>query len=164
MTPVDDLHVGQWIAVVGHVEQEEADDPWSQMFGGRRKAIFDGKPLKILAISLPFICVTDGYNRAGLDMREVRVKKLSKSYVEAMSLRSQVRERVSDVERRFGVTLPVTQDVDPAVKQQKEEPKSTEGMCPICGHKLISRKYEGDSAWVFACKECGFEGTRGSSS
>lgn len=87
-TRVDDLRVGMWVAVTA-TEEDVGPAMGFGTFGfGRGKPSLapevDGKPLKIVAMSLPFVCVTDGYHRHALDVRTVVFQKLSPRYVKSL--------------------------------------------------------------------------------
>lgn len=142
MTPIDDLHVGQWIAVVGEKKEEPDCNPFS-LFRPSKRDMVTGQPLQIVALSLPFIAVTDGHRRFPLDVREVEVKKLHRKYVQSMKARQKDWEPEG-----FAVPEP---------EKAKEESTGKHGLCPMCGDRLIQRKSQGD--WFLACRECGFEGT-----
>lgn len=72
MTPVDDLNVGDTVAVVGHKAQH------------RRCGDFSGRPWVVLAISLPFLALHDGEEIQSLDVRAWDVKKVTIQYAQAM--------------------------------------------------------------------------------
>lgn len=141
MTPIDDLHVGQWIAIV-----EDKVEPKIGIFGyAHQRNVVSGQPLQIIAISLPFLAVTDGQMRFAIDVREMAVKKLHRKYVEVMKGRW-----IDEEHSREGV----------AEIHESRPNTSTEGMCPYCGDRLIQRLGE-DRAWYLFCRECGFQGSRG---
>ena len=73
LTPVDDLNVGDTVAVVGHKAAH------------KRCGDFSGHPWVVMAISLPFIALHDGNEVQSLDVRAWDVKKISKDYAHAMS-------------------------------------------------------------------------------
>jgi hypothetical protein len=142
MTPVDDLQVGQWIAIVGAKDAE----PEFSLFGMCRpksRDVVTGQPLKIVAMSLPFVAVTDGYRRFPIDVREIQVKKLDPKYVKAMKAKQSEWEPDG-----FAVPEP---------EKPKSESTGRHGLCPMCGDRLIQRKSDGD--WFLACRQCGFQGT-----
>jgi hypothetical protein len=143
-TPVDDLQVGQWVAIVSSHEEEHDHSPWA-MFRSRPKEQVTGQPLKIVAMSLPFLAVTDGYRRFPIDVREVQVKKLDPKYVKAMKAKQRDYEPVGN---SFAVPEP---------DKPKAESSGKHGLCPMCQSRLIKRKTDGD--WFLACRECGFQGT-----
>lgn len=148
-TPIDDLHVGQWIAVVESAEHETDFNPFS-MFAPTPRSKVTGQPLKIVAISLPFLAVSDGHRRFPIDVREVQVKKLHKKYVECLKARQAIEERPNS-----GPTFAVAE----TEKAAEKKPEGKFGLCPVCGDRLIQRKSTGD--WHLACRECGFEGGYG---
>ena len=143
MTPVDDLRVGQWIAVVDQ-KKDEGEQGFFWMTRSRTKKLVTGQPLKIVAMSLPFIAVTDGFRRFPVDVREATVRKLDAKYVRAMK----ANQKDWELDASFAVAEP---------GKPKGESKGRHGLCPMCGDRLIQRKSDGD--WFLACRECGFEGT-----
>lgn len=156
MTPEDDLKVGQWIAIVTEIVADTSEGPeWSPFGWGhspRRESNVDGRPLRILAISLPFIAVTDGMNRFPIDVRESKVTKLSSSYVKAMARQQLPRHQQG---RSICETLSANRFVisEPPERISEEKP---ERACPLCGDRLIERHRE--KVWFLACRLCGFEG------
>lgn len=141
MTPPDDLKVGMMVAVVNRKTDEEPDFPWG--LSRRKKDSFTGIPLEIKAISLPFICVTDGEDTHGLDMREWDVKKLGPRYVKMMTkiegeAAPEFTHEKKERERRR--------------KRRRRDPRD----CPRCGDRLIQIMKIGN--WTVVCKTCGYEG------
>lgn len=129
MTAVDDLEVGQWVAIT------QEYDPQVGFFGGQINNV-TGTPLKILAISLPFICVKDaGDKEWALDVRRFSLQKLSEEYVAAMQGKS-------------------PEEMKPA--EQKVGPY---GNCPICREPLKHRLLEGEREWKYVCDGCDFQAT-----
>lgn len=128
MTAIDDLKVGMWIAVTKlHYSQCE----W-----GHGPVAYGGEPLRILAISLPFLCVHDGEKVISLDCRIVEVQKLTPQYVRAMR---QVQVRPPQVRR----------------KRRKRDPM----LCPRCRcGRLIQRAttQSGEVVWDLYCTQCGY--------
>lgn len=72
MTPIDDINVGDTIAVVGCKMQHRLKD-------------FTGIPHTVIAISLPFLALDDGGIVRTLDVRVWEVKKVGRHYVEVMN-------------------------------------------------------------------------------
>lgn len=132
MTSQDDLYVGQLVAVTGHRERFQST-PWSEPVERESRESVDGWPLRIIAISLPFICVDDGEDRFPLDLRQVMVQRVSKRYAEM------VRE---------------------GVRGKLPESTSVQGDCPVCGGGLSHVMSESDMQWTYTCRECGFRGVR----
>lgn len=147
-TPVDDLAVGQWIAITDMQEEQPDWSPFA-MFRPQPRHV-TGQPLKIVAMSLPFLAVTDGMRRFPIDVREVKVKKLEPRYVKAMKASQKDWEPERTTRSAFTVAEP---------EKPKEKSKGMNGLCPVCESRLIQRKTDGE--WFLACRECGFEGTLG---
>jgi len=127
MTPIDDLRVGQWIAVCS-----------DRMTKGReRYASFTGEPCEIVAISLPFIAVWIPRPGRGdtIDVRRYGVVRLDRKYVRVM------------------LQMPL----EDSPKDEDHEEQEQESLCPICGHKLSQRMVAGDGdELALHCSECGF--------
>ena len=142
MTPVDDLKPGMWVAVVAK-RQEEAPgyDDWP-MFSQPKSQVFDGFPLRVLAISLPFMAVQRGNQIQSIDLRKFSVQKLTRSYVESASeFMPEIKGKMKSKRRR----------------KQKPDPRA----CLRCGAKVIQRRVispdPARQAWFNACSECGFD-------
>lgn len=71
MTPVDDLNVGDHVAVVGFKGRSHC----------RQCGDYSGTPHQITAISLPFIALNDGNEVQSIDIRVWELKRLSIDYV-----------------------------------------------------------------------------------
>ncbi len=144
----DDLTVGQWVAVEREISDEPCSDGGPFWFGwnGRRESKVDGTPLRIVAISLPFVCVTNGRRRFVLDTREVVFCRLTPKFVKSLSA-----NRIYDDSGAF-----VVRDDAPKQRVNTEKP---ERACPVCSDRLIERYAAG--VWCLACRQCGFTGGRG---
>lgn len=138
MVKPDDLRVNQWLVITA--SEEELLSPFGELVTVRNRMV-TGVPYKVLAISLPFVSVTDGNYRLVFDTRHVTFTKATTSY--ANSLRG-----AKPTSR--GLKLP---------EPKKEKDKSTkkERACPNCGENLVERRIDIGS-WVFACNHCGFMG------
>lgn len=140
------LHVHNWIAVVAHREEPQQS---AGPFGFALPTIsFSGQPLKILAMSYPFLSVTDGRVRYALDVREWGVRKLSDSYVKKMAGRFS-----SQHDGQMGLC-----EVDSSFGSSKKVMENPIGRCPLCGEKLHDKQRAGEGFWFKACGNCGFEG------
>lgn len=133
----DDLSVGMYVAICRTKEAEEDTISVYSMWGmaaPSRKKPCDGMPLKIEAISLPFVAVSAMGVVTAIDSRDVEFVRLDKRYVEAV-LKKKITSKVI---------------------KQKPEP----GCCPRCGDKLrtitcykpLEVKQERTH-----CPTCGFE-------
>jgi hypothetical protein len=91
-TPADDLKPGMYVAIVDSESNHNEPEPtgmFSFPFGfssatSSLAVSYNGKPLEVLAVSLPFVCVREGSKRFALDLRETRVQRLSTQFVNAM--------------------------------------------------------------------------------
>lgn len=136
-TPIDDLSEGKYIAIVGFVHRKFRDE-----IGEIEEPRWDGTPLKILSISLPFLAVWDGERRFALDMREIDVQVVSKKYAESLL---------------YGCEKTTTS------KKPLDEPDARD--CPRCRERLRQKLITHDSGltqglriWHMHCASCGFDG------
>lgn len=129
-TPVDDLQVGDYIAVVASNEKQPGSWRGPQPTGG-----MSGIPCKILGISLPFLAVQGPYNcrTYTIDVRAWQVRRVTKKY--AMLFFRQARKQQAQTE-------------------PEQRPAGPICHCCRCGSKLIERLEK--SAWVKLCRECGY--------
>lgn len=130
MTHPEDLRPGQYVALVGCKRDQQVVTKRGGLWIEACDVKFDGMPLKIVSISLPFICVDhpDG-DRIGLDIRDWDFKRLSRHYARSM----------------LAAPTYATQ----LVKTNAPGP----GHCQRCGSKLIQRRV-GDGQWATICPEC----------
>lgn len=142
-TRVDDFVTGRWYAIVR--EQEEVQTDFNPFFRQQRHTHVNGRPLKLLALSLPFAVFTDGRERMTVDTRMFGFIRLDYKYVKVIG----VREGRS--ERGRIITLE-----NPERRRKKRE--SREGCCPMCGCRLRQKFRDRQEGWLLACPECGFEG------
>lgn len=153
--PIDDLSVGQWVFIT----DSESIESYS-FFGDQSRTVYpvDGRPLKIKAISLPFIVVTDTDQRynAAIDTREVDLTRADAKYVKAMTGRAASRGgRTTATFRADGSEAAVEAEK----KKEKSEPEPM--ACPVCQERMVERLIPGtDGDWMLHCKQCGFEGGR----
>ena len=77
MTQIDDLEPGMIVAVSGFKELEPVEG-----FAGLYRRELDGKPFKILTISLPFLHVTDGENEGNIDTQPLLFQRMTEEYWE----------------------------------------------------------------------------------
>jgi hypothetical protein len=139
MTYIDDLEVGMFVAVLDQPDERPAHGMFAMFQPDderpRRRYSAAGEPLEILAISLPFICVTDGKRRFSIDTRVVSLQRLQSAYVKEM----QRRDEPGAKRRRR--------------KKEKPDPQA----CPRCREKRIQTKSVGKD-WKFVCPRCGYDG------
>lgn len=119
---IDDILAGQWIAVTSWRRERQACE-WS-WFEQPAYPPLAGSPLKVIAISLPFLVVEAGGQIGRIDTREFSFARITDEYVAALSV---------------------------APKQLKPG-RRTDG-CPRCGSRLIQRN-TGTGAWDRFCREC----------
>lgn len=140
--PIDDLSVGMWIVVTDRVEESPIDGS----FFPTRRISFRGVPVRIVAISPPFIAVEDGDQTHSLDSREWGVNRVTnKRYIEAMKnygQRDVGRARVRKEKKRR--------------RQEEQDPRR----CPRCGNRLVTRlmKVKNKHGWLTFCEECHLQG------
>ena len=141
MTPPDDLRPGQYIALVRAKDDDAPVSPFD-FFGPPKRSTdrIDGRPLEILAISLPFLCVTDGRRRFGIDLRQYDVKRVTRQYAEHLWP-----ERRQEVRQFKGKR-----------RERKEKPDGS--YCQRCGSRLIQAYDIRNRVWRIACRDCGFDG------
>ena len=142
-TRVDDFVVGRWYAIVR--EQEEVREGFDPFFQRRHHTHVNGRPLKLLALSLPFAVFTDGRERMTVDTRMFEFIRLDYKYVRAIGVREERSERGRIV------TLE-----NPGRRRRKRE--SREGCCPMCGCRLRQKFRDQNEGWLLWCPDCGFEG------
>ena len=146
-TRIDDLKVGRWFAIKAERDIEEqptfAEMPYLRSRNLRTTAV-TGQPLKIVAISLPFIVVTDGVGRFTLDTRLYDFIRLSAKYVRALT------EVVVESDGQRLVAY-----LDQIKKLPKENPDPK--LCPNCSEGRLRQTYRKE-VWIFLCPVCGFEG------
>lgn len=134
MTPVDDIRVGMFVAICQYRGQEQAY-PWE----GCQEPRFDGAPLEVLEVCLPFLCVTDGRKRFAVDVRLWGVQKVSPKYAAAM----QTPESAGKARFLKG--------------KRKKKPKPDPRSCPRCHTRMVERlivEVTGNH-WRLVCPECG---------
>ena len=140
-TRVDDFVVGRWYAITREPEVQEEFNPFFQR---RHSTHVNGRPLKLLAMSLPFVVFTDGRETMTIDTRIFEFIRLDPKYVRAVGIRT---------ERRDGNRVVVLDQ-----RSRKKRHENREGCCPVCGCRLRQRFRDQSEGWLLACPECGFEG------
>lgn len=106
MTPIDDLNVGDFVAVVGC--KRLPVNAWGQPIEGE----YHGKPYRILEICLPFLCVAEGEHVTTIDVRQWEVQRVSKRYAKLM------------------------ESVGPRSRRQRKKDKPDPRNCPRCGCRM----------------------------
>ncbi len=80
-TEVDDLNVGDWIAIHRYYPEENRCELIGNATGVRPEVKYDGIPFKIKAISLPWIATEDPKGMLHtFDVRATRLIKVSEKY------------------------------------------------------------------------------------
>src|SRR5688500_3625090 len=84
--PVERVRPGMFVAIHRCVDDNEPDQtemtPWGPRTV-RSSSTYTGTPLRVLAVSPPFVCVTNGEETEAIDLRRIGIIKLRKSYVKA---------------------------------------------------------------------------------
>jgi len=154
---IENLHVGNWIAITDFepVGDESISHPFFGGGGGvqRISPAIDGRPLKIVAISAPFIAVVDPRARVvvPVDTRTIRWTKLHKKYVQLMS----GRDLPGTPEQPHWILIGKLLKNIRNNRSVRTEDKT--GLCPICGEKFIQKK-TANTDWELKCRQCGFTG------
>ena len=140
ITAPDDLKIGMWVAIV-QIKEQEQEEPSFFMPVPRRRTRYDGTPLKIVAISLPFASVVNSQGMvASIDLREVDLRRLTPHYVRVMT--------TNVVERR-----------EKKRKRRNEKPDTHQ--CPRCHARCIERlivEAGKPNRWILVCPQCGLTG------
>lgn len=139
MTHLDDLDPGDFIAVICDTAwRDNYNDGYTSLFP-KEAPKYNGVPLEICAISLPFICVTDGNRRFAIDTRRYQVTKVSDKYQREMQSATVIGRRQS-------------KRLSKAERLRREE--DLRGCCPRCHARMNQSLIRGQ--WVWFCKECQF--------
>lgn len=127
MLSANQLRPGMHVAVYKVRIQEYNGHPLSP------EPSYDGTPMKILAISYPFVCVNNGKDTFGLDIREYTLVRVHGTYVRHMAAKLTSRKRK---------------------KKVKKDPK----LCPRCGEGILVERWVmdpgSDSKWIIVCPIC----------
>lgn len=159
---IEDLKVGEFVAVVGvsqqtdnYLEREHFTFQMMNVLPRDNSQRFDGEPLEILAISVPFLCVKDSKGRRhGIDTRDLILTRLSKDFVSEMLFfgntldgknvpRSERQRRKREERERRREH-----------KKRREEAKKDPKICPRCFNPRMSQLRRGDGTWVLHCDQC----------
>lgn len=150
---LDNLKRGSFI-VVTDVESPtlEIDGPFGMQYAVNPKERVtppvDGIPLKVLAISPPFMAVEHPLlpNAMCIDLRLCKFRKVSKAYLSAIEKSF---ASVNDGQSMF----PESQTPARVIAN------STRGDCPVCGERMIERLLA-PGRWGLVCRQCGFVGCK----
>jgi len=146
MTPADDLKPGRWVAITRCKNTSTVVTPFGESQMGDKYEQVTGQPLKLKAVSLPFICVSDGTYVFPVDLRQFDVKVLSSKYAKILS----------NISRQPDGNVVVLE----STKDMKALPDNTGyRICPFChSQAVVERMTENDRTWRLVCRECGFNG------
>ena len=134
-TPIDDLKVGQFVAVVGTRQAPPRD--WT---GVEMEPTYNGIPWEVVSISLPFLCVSFGGKTVALDTRVLDFVKVSRHYFDGMR----------------GAKCPQARD---KARKSRRRQKPDPGRCVRCGElfrQTMSKKT--NFVWRKVCPNCGLDG------
>lgn len=134
MTPIDSLKVGDFITIVARKQAAEVD-----CWGNRREYKFDGIPVEVMEISLPFIAIANHDHIGTVDVRLWEVQRVTKKYAELFL--------AEDRERATQTTFQ---------KKKHKKPKPDKSLCFRCGSKII-QKLSKEREWRCVCCDCGFD-------
>lgn len=143
------LKKGDLIALTDFHNEDETPPTYEElMMGGQRRARtqFDGKPWRIVSISLPFLLVTDGKKRVSIDTRMWSVQRVSKEYAREWRSEEQTTE-----------TLKKGKKTNDLFKKKPRKEKPGLDQCTKCGGKM-KQALKGHQVWKWVCSECGNEG------
>ena len=146
----DDIKVNMWVAIIQVLEEDNGYD-YNPFWGGGRTPTLpvDGRPLQVIAISLPFVAVRDGEYRYSVDIRKYVLSRIHKTYKRMMTGK---RAGGSDIHPGAAHSV---EHVDTVATHQEDN----RGNCPMCGERLRQVMTEhAPGVWFFRCKQCGFEG------
>ena len=136
----EDLKKGHYIVITGLKNQEEPE-PFGMFPFPRQKPSFNGEPLQVIAVDLPFISITDVRGRVGaLDFREVEIRKVTTHYADSFYT------AVHTNRNEFAVAT----QKRPRKKKEKPDPRN----CPNCGTRRVERLV-GNGQWSVVCPNCG---------
>lgn len=159
-THVEDLKQTDWVVVVDTMEEEEyttvytPEGSMSINMRPRDKNVpkIDGMPYCVLAVSFPFIGVTNGVSgKFAIDMRKVRVRKVTEEYAMLMAPFVNDYDWIENKDGTHKIVANLDNPVDvPALPHHT----TTCGECPRCGNDLTQRLVSG-GGWFLYCCECG---------
>lgn len=148
MSHIENFRIKDWVVILSIKEEEDTEFGFMPVRRRKRNYPINGRPLRIVAMSMPFVAVTDGEKRFSLDIRDCELGKVSQQYVRAFHQTNRIDAETQEVYfiKEQGV-----------IKSKKEKKKDQRGCCPTCGYRLRER-LKGPGIWIWFCKQCGFEG------
>lgn len=136
MTHVENLKRGHFLVVTADKHYVEPDEP---SYFSRPKPDFNGRPVQVLSVSLPFIAVQDSdSNVYSIDVRRWSFQRVTRHYAETMA-----GFRPADQAKRALV------DKNP---KRKKRPGPND--CPRCRCRMI-QQYKAFQCNKI-CRECGY--------
>lgn len=157
---IESLDPGEYIAILGF-KLEWPTNPWQPLCPA-----FDGRPLRVLAVSPPFIAVQDiQASRYALDSRAYELTKLNRSYAEVWPWARGV-GIASQFQFTEKETLPTQVKTDWVGSWGKskqanpdiERPDPDAAQCPRCGEQLVQHLWSRpEPGWRRLCKSCGLD-------
>jgi hypothetical protein len=135
---IENIRPGMFVAVFTCTSDGEQETEMT-MFGPRTRNIpstYTGTPLKVLAVSPPFVCVNDGQETYSIDTRRIGVTRLTRAYVKAYHQ---------------------GKNVFPGKKDGKPEVQEDITKCPQCGGEMdfgMGMCSEGHMHRLAMCSRC----------
>lgn len=160
----DDLKPGIFVALTGTISNDETDEyvekdhfTFQKMQQRRhdRYGQYNGLPLEVLAVDFPFICVNNGVQTFGMDIRGLILTKLSTRFVEEMRAGMSIdgKQRYSG-ERRLSARE--RREKSKERKRQIKAAKKDKRICPRC-FNVKTKQVLKQGIWYYACDVCGLE-------
>lgn len=137
MPHIEDLRVGDMIVITAYLPDEK-DMRWGKPVEWSTDGL-DGIPLKVLAVSPPFVLCEDPQGNGVIDIRRSKLSRVTKQYAKAF---------------RRVASMAEPAEADPV------EPNSSfvfGRTCPRCGGPMRQVMTLGKRGWRNACKNCGHE-------
>lgn len=133
-TPVDSLKIGDWVAVVRYKQARSKHTPWGSW---DVEPSYDGRPGQVVAISLPFVALTDGARVGTIDVRDIDLQRVTEQYAKAV----------------------LSSGAVPVKVRRRRRGKPDPSLCPRCGDRLqqfMSKRTE--FKFRVRCPSCGWDG------
>lgn len=137
MPHIEDLRVGDMIVITAYLPDQK-DMRWGNLVDWSTDGL-DGIPLKVIAVSPPFVLCEDPEGNGVVDIRRSKISRVTKQYARAF--------------RRAA-----------AMNSPQDEPAAPEShsfifgkVCPRCGGPMRQVMTLGKRGWRNACKNCGHE-------
>jgi hypothetical protein len=134
--PEDDLRPGLVVAVAGCADPVPQPGDYAMP---PQPMAYHGCPLRILAVSLPFIVVSTGAGVLSVDTRRWKLIRVSTAYVRACQM---------------AIAGNVAPPLLPARRRPVTVPMQLTGCCPFC-HAKLRQRWLGSGRWETICPDCG---------